>query len=191
VLAEAMREVGTWASQGAVSADFTLSVNVSARQLADPELAPLVAAELQAWALPPRSLCLEITESAVTADPETAARVLTQLHGLGVQLAIDDFGVGHSSLGQLSRVLPISILKLDRSFVASMDNARDRGIVGAAASLAHALQVTSVAEGVESSDQADELAAMGFSHAQGFHFGRPVEGARLLARLSAAAGRRW
>jgi EAL domain-containing protein (putative c-di-GMP-specific phosphodiesterase class I) len=119
-------------------------------------------------------------------DPETAERTLDSLDALGVRLALDDFGVGHSSLGQLARTLPISVLKLDRSFVAGMTRARDRGIVEAAAALARALDLSSVAEGVESASQAAELAAMGFPYAQGFYFGRPVAAAGLVARLRGA-----
>jgi EAL domain-containing protein (putative c-di-GMP-specific phosphodiesterase class I) len=162
-------------------------VNVSARQLADPGLPSIVREALASWPLPPSGLCLELTESAVAADPEAAQAMLNQLAALGVRLAIDDFGAGHSSLGQLSRVLPISVLKLDRSFVASMDTTRDRGIVLAAAALAKALQVISVAEGVESQEQARELAEMGFALAQGFHFGRPVAAEELTEQLAGSA----
>jgi diguanylate cyclase (GGDEF)-like protein len=183
ILRAAMSEVGRWARLGAVDRYFVLSVNISARQLADPALPETVADALANWELPASSLCLEITESAVAVDPEAAQRMLARLQSLGVRLAIDDFGVGQSSLGQLSRALPISVLKLDRSFIAGMSTTRDRGIVLAAASLAAALEVTSVAEGVESPEQADALAEMGFTHAQGFHFGRPVDGQQLLSSL--------
>jgi diguanylate cyclase (GGDEF)-like protein len=187
VLHAAMNEVGDWGRRGLVDDEFELSVNVSARQLADPRLCDTVAGALQAWDRPADRLCLEITESAVMADPTTALRTLEGLHALGVRLAIDDFGVGHSSLGQLARVLPISILKLDRSFVAAMDASRDRSIVEAAASLARALGLASVAEGVESADQATQLAAMGFPYAQGFHFGRPVAAEHILNQLHATS----
>jgi EAL domain-containing protein (putative c-di-GMP-specific phosphodiesterase class I) len=120
-------------------------------------------------------------------DPAGAQRTLARLAAHGVQLAIDDFGVGHSSLGQLARALPISVLKLDRSFVHAMDAPRDRAIVEAAASLARALTLAPVAEGVESAAQAAELAEMGFTHAQGFHFGRPVEGDAFIARTGLVA----
>jgi diguanylate cyclase (GGDEF)-like protein len=187
VLRASVREVGDWARSGLVGDSFELSVNVSARQLADPRLPEVVAEALTTWDRPASRLCLEITESAVMADPAAAERTLERLHALGVRLAIDDFGVGHSSLGQLARAMRISVLKLDRSFVAAMSSPRDRGIVQAAAALARALDLSSVAEGVESPEQAAELSAMGFPYAQGFHFGRPVEGAEVVERLNAMA----
>jgi diguanylate cyclase (GGDEF)-like protein len=187
VLRTAVREVGDWARRGLVGEDFELSVNVSARQLGDPRLAETVANALAGWDRSASALCLEITETAMMLDPATAERTLDSLDALGVRLALDDFGVGHSSLGQLARSLPISILKLDRSFVAGMTSPRDRGIVEAAAALARALDLSSVAEGVESAEQAAELAAMGFPYAQGFHFGRPAPAADLVARLRDSA----
>jgi diguanylate cyclase (GGDEF)-like protein len=186
VLRTAVREVGSWARRGLVDDDFELSVNVSAHQLGDPRLAETVAQALSGWDRPAGRLCLEITETAMMLDPATAERTLDNIDALGVRLALDDFGVGHSSLGQLARSLPISVLKLDRSFVAGMASPRDRGIVEAAAALARALDLSSVAEGVESAEQAVELAAMGFPYAQGFHFGRPVPAADLVARLGTA-----
>jgi diguanylate cyclase (GGDEF)-like protein len=186
VLRRAIAQTVDWGASGALPPDFTLFVNVSARQLADPGFADVVRDALTAWTLPPLALCLELTESAVAADPEAAQEMLSQLDAMGVRLAIDDFGAGHSSLGQLSRVLPISILKLDRSFVSSMSTSRDRGIVLAAAALARALNVTSVAEGVESQEQATELSEMGFALAQGYHFGRPVVAEELTALLASS-----
>jgi diguanylate cyclase (GGDEF)-like protein len=185
VLRAALRETGDWARRGLIDDGFELHVNVSAVQLADTGLPGAVARALESWGRAPGRLCLEITESAAMADPVATQRTLERLHALTVTLAIDDFGVGHSSLGQLARVMPISILKLDRSFVAGMDGSRDRSIVEAAASLARALGLSSVAEGVESGEQAGALADMGFSYAQGFHFGRPVAGADMERRLGA------
>ncbi len=187
MLRQAVRQVASWSEAGALPPEFSLFVNLSARQLADAGLPGLVRDVLGSWTLPASALCLELTESAVAADPEAAQAMLNQLAALGVRLAIDDFGAGHSSLGQLSRVLPISVLKLDRSFVASMQTSRDRGIVLAAAALARALQVTSVAEGVESLAQARELAEMGFAMAQGFYFGRPVAAEELAELLAGSA----
>jgi diguanylate cyclase (GGDEF)-like protein len=183
VLRTAVDEVGGWARRGLVDEDFELSVNVSARQLADPDLPGVVAETLARWDRPASRLCLELTETAVAHDPAAAEHTLARLHALGVRLALDDFGVGYSSLGQLARTLPIAVLKLDRSFIAGMTGSRDRGIVEAAAALARALDLAAVAEGVESAEQATQLAAMGFPLAQGFHFGRPVAGAGMLERL--------
>jgi EAL domain-containing protein (putative c-di-GMP-specific phosphodiesterase class I) len=185
VLRASIAEVGAWDARGLLDDDFMLSVNVSARQLSDPRLPEAVADALTAWNRPAGALCLEITESAVMQDAAMAERALDALAALGVQLAIDDFGVGHSSLGQLARSLPVSVLKLDRSFVAGMARPRDHAIVQAAAALARALDLRCVAEGVESPEQAAELAAMGIPCAQGFHFGRPVEGPVIAERLGA------
>lgn len=187
VLREAIRELGGWAASGLINDTFQLSVNVSARQLADPLLPETVGAALGGWDRPAASLCLELTETAVMADTAAAGRMLDRLDALGVQLALDDFGVGHSSLGQLARSLPISVLKLDRSFVAEMAQPRERGIVQAAAMLASALTLSSVAEGVETAEQAEQLADLGFPYAQGFYFGRPGPAEQIVALLERAA----
>jgi len=186
VLRTAVREVGDWARRGLVGEHFDLSVNVSARQLADPGLPDIVAEALAGWDRPAHRLCLELTETAVMADPAAATLMLDRLHSLGVRLALDDFGIGHSSLGQLARSMPINTLKLDRSFVASMTQPRDGRIVEAVASLADALELSAVAEGVESAEQAARLAELGFPFAQGFHFGRPVDAAAFVEWLDRA-----
>ena len=123
------------------------------------------------------------------ADPTLSEIGLENLHALGVRLALDDFGSGYSSLGKLARTLPISILKLDRSFVEGMDDRRDHEIVAAAAALAEALELWSVAEGVESAEQASEVSAMGFRYAQGFYFGVPVDADDAVIRRLGGAGR--
>jgi diguanylate cyclase (GGDEF)-like protein len=183
VLRAAVDEVGDWVARDLVPTDFVLSVNVSARQLADPQFAQHVKAALADWGRPADRLWLEITETAVMADPIVSERGLENLQALGVRLALDDFGAGYSSLGKLARALPISILKLDRSFVKGMDDRRDREIVAAAAALAEALELSSVAEGVESAEQASEVTAMGFRYAQGFYFGVPADGDEAVRRF--------
>lgn len=115
-------------------------------------------------------------------EPDCAQQMLSSLHALGVRLALDDFGVGHSSRGQLARSLPISVSS-STALRRGMASPRDRGIVEAAVSLAAALQLVAVAEGVETPEQAAQLAKLGFSLAQGCFFGRPVPAAELLARL--------
>jgi EAL domain-containing protein (putative c-di-GMP-specific phosphodiesterase class I) len=183
VLRTAVRDVAAWDEDGLIGDEFLLSVNVSVRQLSGDALTDLVASALAGWRRPASSLVLEITESAVMAVPAVAESTLERLNQLGVRLALDDFGVGHSSLGQLARSLPISMLKLDRSFVDGMSGPRDRGIVEAACSLAQALDLEGVAEGIETPEQAAAVAAIGFPFAQGFHFGRPVPGDKLAAQL--------
>ncbi len=130
--------------------------------------------------LPASALCLEITESAIMEDPEAAHRVLGALRALGVRLAIDDFGVGYSSLSHLKYLLPVDQIKIDKSFVDGLlDDGESRAIIAAIVELAHALNVQAVAEGVETSDQAVALRAMGCHTAQGYHFSRPLPPYRL------------
>jgi EAL domain-containing protein (putative c-di-GMP-specific phosphodiesterase class I) len=185
VLKTAMAEVAEWVGLGLVRPDFVLSVNVSSRQLGDPRFPRHVRAALRDWGRPADRLWLEITETAAMTDPDVSERGLADLDALGVRLALDDFGAGYSSLGKLARALPISILKLDRSFVDGMDDRRDHEIVVAAAALARALELSSVAEGVESAAQASEVAAMGFRYAQGFYFGVPADADDAVRRLGA------
>jgi diguanylate cyclase (GGDEF)-like protein len=188
VLRTAIADVGEWARDGLLPDGFRLAVNVSARQLADANLPATVAAALAGWPLAPGNLVLEITETAVMTDAARGREMLERLDALGVELGLDDFGVGHSSLGQLARSLPISMLKLDRSFVGGMSHRRDRGIVQAAASLARALDLRSIAEGIEHPEQASLLAEMGFQYAQGFHFGRPADATTTAERVAGARG---
>src|SRR5439155_196122 len=109
VLRTALRDVGDWARRGLIGDEFELSVNVSARQLVDPRFPDVVADALGAWSRPAAGLCLEITESAVVADRAAIEHTFAALHRLGVGLAIDDFGVGYSSLGQLTGAMPVSV----------------------------------------------------------------------------------
>jgi EAL domain-containing protein (putative c-di-GMP-specific phosphodiesterase class I) len=158
-------------------------VNVSARQLADPEFPQQAAEAVAGWQRPADRLWLEITETAAMADSDISEAGLADLHALGVRLALDDFGAGYSSLGKLAGTLPISILKLDRSFVYGMSDRRDHEIVAAAAALAQALELSSVAEGVESADQALAVTSVGFRYAQGFYFGAPADPEEAVRRL--------
>jgi len=149
-----------------------LTVNLSARQLDDPGLVSAV--RDAAAGLPPDALCLEITESALMRDPAAAARTLAALRDLGARLAIDDFGTGYSSLAQLL-TLPLDMLKIDRTFVTGLGRSSDaEAIVTSVVAMAHAVDLTVVAEGVEHSDQLDILRRLGCDQAQGYHLGRPV-----------------
>jgi diguanylate cyclase (GGDEF)-like protein/PAS domain S-box-containing protein len=173
VLQEACRQAAMWRAQG--QADFIMAVNLSPRQLSSPQLAGVVEAALRANDLPPSALCLEITESAIMEDPEAAHRILQGLKGLGVKLAIDDFGVGYSSLSHLKYLLPVDVIKIDKSFVDGLLESRDaRAIITAIVQLAHALGVTAVGEGVESAEQAAALRDLGCHVAQGYHFSKPL-----------------
>jgi diguanylate cyclase (GGDEF)-like protein/PAS domain S-box-containing protein len=153
--------------------DLQLTVNLSARQLDDPYLVTAVREALRTTELPPNDLYLEITESALMRDPTMAARTLAALRDLGVRLAIDDFGTGYSSLAQLL-TLPLDTLKIDQSFTAGLGKSADaEAIVTSIIAMAHAVDLTVVAEGVEHALQLDILRRLGCDQAQGYHLGRP------------------
>ncbi|MEC3975433.1 sensor domain-containing protein [Amycolatopsis sp. H20-H5] len=163
--------------------DLNLKVNLSARQLDDPQLVPMVRDALATTGLPPGALCLEVTESALMRDQAAAAEVLAALRNLGVLLAIDDFGTGYSSLAQLQR-LTLDTLKIDRSFITGIAESRDaEAIVTSIIAMAHAVDLIVVAEGVEDEDQLAILRALGCDQAQGFHLGRPVTAEQLFGPL--------
>ncbi|SDG61187.1 PAS domain S-box-containing protein/diguanylate cyclase (GGDEF) domain-containing protein [Lentzea fradiae] len=168
MLYTASREIATHAPE------LQLTVNLSARQLDDPWLVSSVRNATQKSGLAPSSLCLEITESALMQDPKLAARTLSALRDLGVRLAIDDFGTGHSSLAQLL-TLPLDTLKIDRSFTAGLGRSDEaEAIVTSIVAMAHAVDLTVIAEGVEEPAQLEILRALGCDQAQGYHLGRPV-----------------
>ncbi|MEA5361765.1 EAL domain-containing protein [Amycolatopsis sp., V23-08] len=159
--------------------DLTLKVNISTRQLDDPHLVPAVQDALTSTGLPPSALCLEVTESALMRDQEAAGEVLAALRSLGVLLAIDDFGTGYSSLAQLRR-LTLDTLKIDRSFITGIAESRDaEAIVTSIIAMAHAVDLTVIAEGVETAEQLDLLRKLDCDQAQGYHLGRPVSAAEL------------
>lgn len=162
--------------------DLTLKVNLSTRQLDDPHLVPAVQDALANTGLPAGALCLEVTESALMRDQEAAAEVLASLRSLGVLLAIDDFGTGYSSLAQLRR-LTLDTLKIDRSFITGIAESRDAAaIVTSIIAMAHAVDLTVIAEGVETEEQLDLLRSLDCDQAQGYHLGRPVPAAELFGQ---------
>jgi EAL domain-containing protein (putative c-di-GMP-specific phosphodiesterase class I) len=172
VLEEACRQAALWSRTS--GRELTMAVNVSPRQLATTEFAGVVGAALANSGLNPALLCLEITESAVMADPAAATAVLERLKAIGVRLAIDDFGIGYSSLSQLKALLPVDTIKIDKSFVDGVTgNGEDHAIVDAVLRLASGLGLEAVAEGVETPDQVETLLALGCRLSQGFHFARP------------------
>src|SRR5689334_1620963 len=141
------------------------------RNLLDSNLASKVARLLKEW---PAQLDVEITESALMADPERALATLSALSDVGVRIAIDDFGTGYSSLAYLKR-LPVDVLKIDRSFVRDLDTqGNDRIIVRSTIDLAHNLGLRVVAEGVEDAVAAQVLRQFGCDEIQGYHLSRPV-----------------
>lgn len=160
-----------------------LRVNVSARQFEQAGLVADVAAALADTGLAPARLCLELTETTLLPDLVAAGQILAQLRALGVSVALDDFGLGYSSLGYLKQ-LPINALKLDKSFIAGLpDDRYDRAIVEAVAGLAQRLGIEVVAEGVETAVQAEALRACGIFHAQGHLYAAALTQAELLQRF--------
>ena len=168
VLEEACRTVVRWHEQAGVSSPFSVSVNLSARQLAQTDVVQLVRSALETTGADPAMLGLEITESVLMG--ETSVETVAALKALGVKLSIDDFGTGYSSLGHLKR-FPVDQVKVDRSFVDGLGtDPEDSAIVAAVVSLGHALGLEVVAEGVETERQLDELVRLGCDQAQGFWF---------------------
>jgi EAL domain-containing protein (putative c-di-GMP-specific phosphodiesterase class I) len=159
--------------------DLVVAVNVSVRNLLDRSFPAEVARRLEAHHAAPGNLKLELTESAIMADPAVALDVLEQLSAMGIELAIDDFGTGYSSLAYLQR-LPVRELKIDRSFVAEMDlNQGDGVIVRSTIELGHNLGLRVIAEGIESRRTLEELTLLGCDGAQGYHLARPVPAAEI------------
>ncbi|HVF45852.1 MAG TPA: EAL domain-containing protein [Pyrinomonadaceae bacterium] len=183
VLTEACRQMSEWRELIPSQQHLTVSVNLSSKQLTRPGLPDLVRRTLGETGLPPHCLKLEITESAVMDNAESAASLLAQLRALGIQLSIDDFGTGYSSLSYLHR-FPVDTLKIDRSFVAKMtDNSENGEIVRTIVTLASNLGMCVVAEGVETEEQHARLEALGCEYAQGFLYSRPVEAESALALI--------
>ncbi len=154
--------------------NLTLSVNISVWNLQDPLLVDTLRTKLCEWNIPPSSVELEITESAMMADPERAMKVLDVLNKMGVRLAVDDFGTGFSSLAYLKR-LPVNTLKIDKSFVMSMTGDNDDAtIVRSTIDLAHNLKLDVVAEGVEDKAVIEQLTTLGCETAQGHYISHPL-----------------
>jgi diguanylate cyclase (GGDEF)-like protein/PAS domain S-box-containing protein len=174
VLREACSQLAAWRSAGTVDDDVRVAVNVSARQLSDPALPQTVTTALSDAGLDPRTLCLEITESAVIQDTDVALANLHAIKAQGVLIALDDFGVGFSSLSQIRDLPPVDVIKVDRSFTAGLGRSdSDSAVVTAVLSLAHSLGLTAIAEGVETEDQLGLLRGLGCDVGQGFYFARP------------------
>jgi diguanylate cyclase (GGDEF)-like protein len=193
-------EIGEWVLHQAAAAAVRwrriagrgapkVSVNVSAQQLGDPDFIYTVTRCLEQWQLPFEQLVLEVTESAVMENFDLANETLRVLSGLGVQVAIDDFGAGASSLSQLKKLRWVDMLKIDKSFVDGLgEDDEVCSIVSTIIALARALNMSVVAEGVETETQAAQLVASGCHHAQGFHFGRPLRPRATDALVKTARG---
>jgi EAL domain-containing protein (putative c-di-GMP-specific phosphodiesterase class I) len=181
VIEQACRQSKIW--RDAKLPHFSIAVNVSANQLADPELVQYVADALRVSGADPAMIEIEITESAVMKDMEDAVQRLTALHELGVRLSIDDFGTGYSSLAYL-KMLPVDILKVDRAFVRDLPhNCDDLAITRAVIAMAHGLSMKVVAEGVEKRHQFESLRDEGCDEFQGFYCRAAMESHDLEALL--------
>jgi diguanylate cyclase (GGDEF)-like protein len=174
-----------WLALQAEGLPLTLSVNLSTRDLLDPELPEKFDALLVKHRVPAEAFCLEITESAIMDDPQRALGTLNRLSGLGFRLSIDDFGTGYSSLAYLKR-LPVDELKIDKSFVMSMvEDLDDAKIVRSTIALAHNLGLSVVAEGVENAKVWGMLRELACDEAQGYHMGKPMPATEFYAWASA------
>lgn len=177
VMQRSLEQVAEWRHQGL---EVSPAVNVSAFDLHDRHLPTRLQRLLETTGVSPDHLVLEITESTVMTDFETGQRVLEALDALGVTISIDDFGTGYSSLAQLKR-LPVQELKIDRSFISQMTNAKDVAqIVRSTIELGHNLGLRVVAEGVESSETVESLRLMGCDLAQGYFVSKPLSPAELV-----------
>ncbi|MCC6175671.1 MAG: EAL domain-containing protein [Chloroflexi bacterium] len=173
VLRQACAQLGRWRASGITPPPFFVSVNLSVRQFQRADLVDIVADALRETGINAASVELEITESMLVGDGHEILAKLQALKDSGVSLAIDDFGTGYSSLSYLQR-LPVDTLKIDQSFVRALGGQKDRAIVEAIASLAHALGLTVTAEGIETPQQATLLKALRCERGQGYYFSRPL-----------------
>jgi diguanylate cyclase (GGDEF)-like protein len=183
VLEQACRQASIWQQLHPDRAPIGVSINLSPRQIADPNLLGDIERALNDNGIDPSSLWLELTERVLLDETALVERTLGSLKGLGVRLVLDDFGVGFSSLGYLKR-LPLATIKLDRSFVEHLtEDSHDAAIVHAVSQMADAIGIGVVAEGVETEQQARAAKQLGCGYAQGFHFTEPVPAEEIEALL--------
>lgn len=174
ILSEASRQLKLWKETLHLSKDLYISVNVSPLQLRQPSFINEVSAALRNSGLDAEGLVLELTESGVMENPETAHRTLMQLRIMGARIALDDFGTGYSSLSRLCR-FPLDYVKIDRSFVMGLESGSDtRDVVQAICKLAHTLGLRVIAEGIETPNQLESMRRLDCECGQGFWFSRPV-----------------
>ena len=184
VLNESLRQVAAWRDDGL---ELKVAVNLSTRSLLNAEFPDEVLRALKTWRVPPSSLQLEITEHTILADPARAAGVLSTLSNMGVELSIDDFGTGYSSFVQLRR-LPLTELKIDKSFVMNMEvDENDAVIVRSLIELGRNLGLQVVAEGVESESIWNDLTDLGCDYAQGFYTSRPMPADQIVRWMNVMA----
>ena len=173
-LLEALNQLRRWIDDGVCSESATMSVNVSPRQLSDPNFPSIVNEALTRSGISPQLLWLEVTEGVMIAEPELALATLRRVRSLGVRIALDDFGTGYSSLSLLQK-FPLQRIKIDRAFVHGVaDNPSDRALVRTIVAMGRSLGLDMVAEGVESIHQLQVLSDLGCTKAQGFLISHPV-----------------
>jgi len=191
VMGEAVSQLAAWCRYAPEMEDIYVSVNLSSAQLRDDGIVDRIADSLAIHGLPGSSLCLEVTESMAMQDPIASGAILQRLRCLGVGVALDDFGAEYSSLAYLKR-LPVTMLKIDKSFVDSLadEDTADASLIAAVVAMARTLGITTVAEGVETSAQAQRLLRLGVDAVQGFLFSRPVTADKLLEVTASLSRRR-
>jgi diguanylate cyclase (GGDEF)-like protein len=171
VIENALRQIGVWQARGL---QLGLSVNISARDLLNDKLPGMLESQLRENGLAPESICLEITESALMENPVNSQHTVLGLHGMGLEISIDDYGTGYSSLSYVKN-LPVDELKIDRAFIMHMDeNENDLAIVRSTIDLGHSLGLRVVAEGVETERQYNLLRSLGCDLAQGYYIAKPI-----------------
>jgi diguanylate cyclase (GGDEF)-like protein/PAS domain S-box-containing protein len=185
VLQRALQTLAGWRDDGLVAEDVCMSVNLSGRQLDDPGWAEQVRAAINYAELPPNALKLEITESTLMQEVQRAEQLFAQVTDSGVGLHLDDFGTGYSSLAALHR-LPVDALKIDRSFVATIDELEATGevLVRSTIALAHSLGLPVIAEGVEVPEQLRHLRSLGCEYGQGYLFSKALDADGMRALLT-------
>ncbi len=184
ILETACRQGNYWLREFLTENTFTLTVNLSGGQFDQQDIVETVAAALEKSGLPPRCLVLEITENMMLHNTEATIKKLKRLKELGIRLAIDDFGTGYSSLSYLQR-FPVDILKIDKSFVDKISSGKEGAAVARAIiTMSEALQLRTVAEGIEKPEQTVELQNLGCEYGQGYHFARPLSNEAMKEFLS-------
>jgi diguanylate cyclase (GGDEF)-like protein/PAS domain S-box-containing protein len=188
VINEACRQAAQWRAECGENGNVSVAVNLSARQLGQPDLSEQIQTALRETGLPADRLIVEITESVVMEDPQQTAAILRGLKELGVRVNIDDFGTGYSSLAYLQN-FPVDTMKIDRGFIARMETCENDAIVRTIVTLAHTLNMTVTAEGIETESQLTRLKEMNCESGQGYLLGKPICAAATGELLAAGGGR--
>lgn len=188
LLHDACRQLKKWQSEFPSAMPLTMSVNITSREFAQPDLVSNIGKSLEQTGVDPACLRFEIIETIAMGDEEKSGHVLTHLKTLGVGLSIDDFGTGYSSLSRLRRI-PVDTLKIDRAFISNMESDREnREIVRAIIVLAHNLGLKVVGEGAETVEHVNLLKQFKCEMAQGYYYSRPVD-AESMSKLLATERR--